>query len=77
MEKDTDGYCKHLDRGTHLCSIWENRSRTCRSYDCNSDFLLQVALRNPFNNIAELAKIAATAFIPRETYIRIPPAEEA
>lgn len=59
-----------------MCSIWESRSRTCRGYDCNSDFLLQVAVRNPFKNIAELARIAARAYIPKETYISIPPASE-
>ena len=72
IEKSADGYCVNLDRGTHLCRIWAERSRTCRGYDCNSDFLLQVAVRNKFNNIAELAKMAATAYIPKETYIQIP-----
>ncbi len=75
MKKDADGYCTNLNRETYLCSVWEGRSRTCRGYDCNSDFLLQVAVRNPFKNIAELVKMAATAYIPKETYISIPPAE--
>ncbi len=75
VEKDADGFCIHLDRATHLCGIWDRRSRACRGYDCNSDFLLQVALRNRFGNIAELVKMAATAYIPREQYIRIPPRE--
>jgi len=35
-----------------------------------------VAVRNPFKNIAELARIAARAYIPKETYISIPPASE-
>lgn len=77
VEKDADGYCKNLNRETHLCSVWESRSRTCRGYDCNSDFLLQVAVRNPFKNIAELVKMATTAYIPKETYISVPPAGEA
>ncbi len=76
VEKDADGYCKHLDRDNHLCGIWQQRSRTCRGYDCNSDFLLQVAVRNKFSNIAELARLAATAYIPKETFIRIPPAAD-
>lgn len=76
MEKDADGYCRNLNRETYLCSIWERRSRICRGYDCNSDFLLQVAVRNPFRNIAELVKMATTAYIPKETYVSIPPAEE-
>ncbi len=73
VEKDADGYCVNLDRETHRCRIWDSRSRTCRGYDCNGDFLLQVAVRYPFRNIAELAKLAATAYIPKETYVRVPP----
>ncbi len=72
VEKSADGYCVHLDRGSLLCGIWDTRPRVCRGYDCNSDFLLQVAVRNQFRNIAELVRIAATAYIPRETYIRVP-----
>ena len=72
VEKSADGYCVNLDRKTHLCSIWAERSRVCRGYDCNSDFLLQVAVRRKFKNIAELVKMAATAYIPKETYIQIP-----
>ncbi len=75
--KAPDGYCVNLDRTTHLCRIWDERPRTCRGYNCNADFLLQVAVRYPFANIVELAKIAATAHIPKETYIRSPPAPEA
>jgi Fe-S-cluster containining protein len=77
LPKDADGYCNHLNRENYLCGIWDVRSRTCRGYSCNGDFLLQVAVRNPFKNIAELVKMATTAYIPKETYISIPPAEEA
>lgn len=73
VEKDAEGYCVNLDRKTCLCRIWEQRPRVCRGYDCNSDFLLQVAVRNQFGNIADLVKIAATAYIPRETYIQVVP----
>lgn len=76
VAKDADGYCIHLNRENYLCSIWHRRSRTCRGYDCNHDFLLQVALRNPFDNIAELVKLAATAYIPIERHIRVPAVEE-
>ncbi|HEY5993137.1 MAG TPA: hypothetical protein VIU46_00895 [Gallionellaceae bacterium] len=76
LQKDADGYCRHLNREDYRCEIWDTRSRTCRSYSCNGDFLLQVAVRNPIKNIAELVKMAATAYIPKETYISIPPAEE-
>ncbi len=71
MEKSADGYCVNFDRDTHLCRTWDTRPRVCRGYDCNSDVLLQVAVRNEFRNIAELVRIAATAYIPRETYIRV------
>ncbi len=75
--KDADGYCRHLNRENYLCEIWDSRSRTCRSYNCNDDFLLQVAVRNRFENIAELVKMAATAYIPKETFISVPSADEA
>lgn len=72
VAKDADGYCNHLNRDDHLCRVWHQRSRACRRYDCNNDFLLQVALRNSFDNIVELARLAATAYIPRERYIKVP-----
>jgi Fe-S-cluster containining protein len=76
IEKCADGYCVHLDRETHLCRIWARRSSVCRRYDCNSDFLLQVAVRHRFKNIAELARIASCAYIPKETYIQVPYAKK-
>jgi len=72
VEKSADGYCVNLDRTTYLCRIWSERSRVCRGYDCNNDFLLQVAVRNKFKNLAELVKLSVTVYIPKETYIRIP-----
>lgn len=72
MEKDADGFCLNLDRATHRCRNWESRPHVCRSYDCNGDFLLQVAVRHSFGNIAELVRLAATAYIPKETYVRVP-----
>lgn len=76
VEKSADGYCVNFDRDTHLCRTWNTRPRVCRSYDCDGDFLLQVAVRNEFKNIAELVKLAATAYIPKETYVHIPPVQE-
>jgi len=72
IEKSPDGYCVNLDRTTYLCRIWSERSRVCRGYDCNSDFLLQVAVRHKFKNLAELVKLSITAYIPKETYVKIP-----
>ncbi len=73
VEKNADGYCVNLDRTTFRCAIWAERPRVCRAYECNSDPLLQAAVRYPFKNIAELAKLAATAYIPKETYLKVPP----
>lgn len=72
VDKDHDGCCVHLDRVTQRCRIWARRPRVCREYDCNTDFLLQVVLREGFTNLAQLVKAAARAYIPRETYIAIP-----
>lgn len=72
IDKDEEGYCIHFDRNTSLCGIWDRRPEICREYECNSDFLLQVALREEFRNIVELARKAATTYIPAETYTFIP-----
>lgn len=72
VEKAEDGYCTHLNRENHLCGIWGRRPRVCRAYDCNNDFMLQVALRHSFRNITELARLAVTAYIPREYHVRVP-----
>ena len=32
-----DGYCQHLDRSSHGCSIHTNRPVPCRGYDCRKD----------------------------------------
>lgn len=72
MDKDPQGFCIHFDRERGICRIWERRPRVCREYHCNSDFLLQVALRQNFRNLAELLKAAARAYIPREQYRRVP-----
>lgn len=72
VDKDTDGYCIHFDRESNHCNNWEERPKVCREYECNSDFLLQVVLREGFSNIANLAKAASKAYIPKESYIKIP-----
>ncbi|HKK04495.1 MAG TPA: YkgJ family cysteine cluster protein [Gammaproteobacteria bacterium] len=72
VDKDEEGYCVHFDRESCLCSIWERRPQTCREYSCNEDFLLQVAVREGFSNIADLARKAATTYVPVEQYVSIP-----
>lgn len=72
VDKAEDGYCIHFDRDTKLCENWHNRPRVCREYSCNTDDLLQVALRHSFTSIVDLVKKAQSMFVPREKYIRIP-----
>lgn len=72
VDKAEDGYCIKFDRHTHLCNNWLERPRACREYSCNGELLLQVAIRHEFKNIVELVKLAATAYIPVETYVTIP-----
>lgn len=72
VSKDENGLCIHMDRETWLCKIWKDRPETCREYSCNHDFMLQVAVREGFTNIADLARKAAVSYIPRETYVQVP-----
>jgi hypothetical protein len=72
VDKLPDGNCIHFDPHKQLCDIWHKRPRVCREYECNSDFLLQVVLRNGFTSIGKLALLASKSFIPLETYIRVP-----
>ena len=37
IRQGPDGYCHHLDRTTHRCSIYDRRPFVCRSYDCRKD----------------------------------------
>lgn len=75
VDKDEQGYCIHFDKQTSLCQNWDKRPEVCREYECNSDFLLQVALRDNFKNIVELAQKAARAYIPEGTYKYVPEIE--
>lgn len=34
---DEDGYCRHLDRKTYLCTVRKNRSVACRGFDCRDN----------------------------------------
>jgi len=72
VDKNEKGDCIHLDTENLLCRIWEKRPRVCREYECNSDFLLQVVLRNGFSSLGRLVKDASTVFIPRETFVQVP-----
>ena len=72
VDKSPDGFCVHLDRGTQRCGIWDRRPRVCREYDCNSDYLLQVAVRNGVRNIVQLSRDALRTHISKESWVRIP-----
>lgn len=72
IEKAEDGYCIHFNRGSKLCSVWHNRPKVCREFSCNSDALLQVALRESFTSLVDLVRKAQRSLIPKETHIRIP-----
>lgn len=37
IAKDADGYCRHLDRTTSRCTVWQHRPIPCRGYDCRKD----------------------------------------
>jgi Fe-S-cluster containining protein len=72
VDKDPQGLCVHMDSENWRCKIWEDRPETCREYACNEDFKLQVVVREGVSNIVDLARKASVAYIPRETYIKVP-----
>lgn len=72
VDKNAQGLCVHMDSETWRCKTWESRPETCREYSCNNDFMLQVAVREGFSNIADLARKATASYIPKETYIKVP-----
>lgn len=37
IAQDGQGYCKHIDRGSCSCQIYQNRPLPCRTFDCRSD----------------------------------------
>jgi Fe-S-cluster containining protein len=37
IAQDETGYCSHLDRDCHRCTIHEHRPVPCRGYDCRRD----------------------------------------
>ena len=72
IDKDADGFCVHLERDNHRCRNWGNRPRVCREYDCNHDYLLQVAVRVGVKNIVQLSRDSLHTHIAKECHIRIP-----
>ncbi|MFQ6029014.1 MAG: YkgJ family cysteine cluster protein [Dehalococcoidia bacterium] len=37
LARNKDGYCNHLNRATHQCTVYANRPIPCRGYDCRKD----------------------------------------
>lgn len=72
IEKDADGYCVHLDRETYGCKIWKERPEVCRQFNCNKDFMLQIAVTEGFTSIVELSKRAQSVYLPRHLWVTIP-----
>jgi hypothetical protein len=46
IAQDTDGYCTHLERGSCLCTVWEQRPVPCRAYDCRKDNAIWLDFEN-------------------------------
>ena len=72
VDKAPDGLCVNLDRTTYRCAIWQTRPRVCREYDCNTDYLLQIALRVGVTNIVQLSRDAMATNIPRDQWLTVP-----
>ena len=37
IAQDAEGYCQHLDRTNHCCTVREHRPIPCRAYNCRND----------------------------------------
>jgi hypothetical protein len=37
IAQGADGYCVHMDTGTHRCGVYDHRPIPCRGYDCRHD----------------------------------------
>lgn len=66
------GYCEFLDKKNFRCRIFEIRPQICRSYTCNGEKMLQIALREEVGSIVELCKRVERKFIAKETFQTIP-----
>jgi len=72
VDKADDGYCIHFNQDNFNCNIWSKRPEICRKYDCNTDYLLQVAIAKPFRNIVDLVTNANVIKISKDKFIHIP-----
>lgn len=74
VDKSPDGLCLHLERATFRCAVWENAPAICRAYDCSTDPLLQIVLREGFTSLVQL--VTSRLNVPRDEWICIPRIEE-
>lgn len=50
IAQDAEGYCKHLNRGTCHCTVYENRPLPCKTFDCRKDKRIWVDFENKVIN---------------------------
>ncbi len=50
IAQDSAGYCTHLDRGCHRCTVHEHRPVPCRAYDCRKDNRIWLDFENKIIN---------------------------
>ena len=48
--RDEEGYCTHLDQGTHQCTVYNQRPIPCRGYDCRKDQRVWIDFENRIVN---------------------------
>lgn len=70
VDKAPDGLCLHIDRATFRCAVWEGAPAICRAYDCSTDPLLQIVLREGFSSLVQL--VGSRRVVPKEEWITIP-----
>lgn len=55
VDKDpSSGRCIYLDDDQNCCTVYTQRPKICREYDCRTDPLLQVALKEGFHSLPRL-----------------------
>jgi hypothetical protein len=50
IAQDAAGYCTHLDRGCHRCTVHAHRPVPCRAYDCRKDNKIWLDFENKVIN---------------------------
>jgi hypothetical protein len=50
IAKDAEGYCRHLERTTCRCTVWQHRPIPCRGYDCRQDTRIWLDFANGIVN---------------------------